>query len=76
VAHPSGVMGYPKATSSMAWWDFPERCNGTSRMVLPVTAASFLPEVTSPLPMTAADQMAWGTSVRMMAAMDRTQVRT
>jgi hypothetical protein len=60
----------------MAWWDAPERCNGTYRMVLPVTAAAFLPDDSSPLPMTAADQMVWGTSVRMMGAMDRTQART
>jgi hypothetical protein len=35
-----------------------------------------LADVVSPLPMTATDQMVWGTSVRMMAAMDRTQART
>jgi hypothetical protein len=29
-----------------------------------------LSDDSSPLPMTATDQMAWGTSVRMMAAMD------
>jgi hypothetical protein len=38
--------------------------------------AAFLPDDSSPLPMTATDQMAWGTSVRMMTAMDRTHART
>lgn len=43
---------------------------------LPMPAAAFVPEDSSPLPMTATDQMARRTSVRMMAAMDRTHART